>query len=285
MPELAPPTEVALSAGVPAASHPAGPEALAARQAELATARAQGRLPRHIAIIMDGNGRWAEARGLPRSAGHQAGAESVRAITRAARHIGVQTLTLYAFSEQNWARPRTEVDALLHLLVQYLGSELAEMRRTDIRLLAVGNLARLPLPVRLGLQSAVAATAQHRSMTLALCLSYGGREELVAAARTLAERVARREILPADIDESMLESALWAAPLGSAPDLIIRTSGEQRLSNFLLWQSAYAELCFTPVAWPDFREPDLHAALLDYSRRQRRYGGLTNAADTGPEGA
>ncbi len=232
-----------------------------------------GRLPRHVAIIMDGNGRWAQRRGESRSAGHQAGADSVRAVTRTARRLGLQALTLYAFSEQNWSRPQDEVQSLLRLLVQYLASELSEMRRSDIRLRALGNLARLPAPVRMALDATLQATQGHCSMTLSLALSYGGREEILHAARHLAQQVADGTLDVAEIDEARLQRALWTADLPS-PDLIIRTSGEQRLSNFLLWQSAYAELYFTPVDWPDFRDDAFAQALVDFTTRQRRFGGI-----------
>jgi undecaprenyl diphosphate synthase len=244
------------------------PQAIAARLG------AEGRLPRHVAIIMDGNGRWAQRQGLPRVEGHRAGAQAVRAATRTARRLGLQTLTLYAFSEQNWSRPAAEVEALLHLLVEYLQSELEELRKSDIRLVAIGNLPRMPLPVRLALQGVMAATAQHKTMTLALALSYGGREELVHAARTLAERVAKGTLKPEQIDEHALQAALWTAPLASDPDLIVRTSGEQRLSNFLLWQSAYAEFYFAQKDWPDFGDDDFATALIDYTRRERRFGAV-----------
>ena len=248
------------------------------RQA-LATLSAAGRLPEHVAIIMDGNGRWARRRGQDRTAGHRAGAESVRAITRLAREVGLKSLTLYAFSEQNWQRPRDEVDALLALLVDYLASEIEELKRSDIKLLAFGNLARLPLPVRMVLETTLAATAQHKTMKLGLCLSYGGREEIVHAVQRLAERVAKGQLRPEQIDEAAIEAELWTAPLGGPPDLVIRTSGEQRLSNFLLWQSAYAELAFVPTPWPEFRELAFAAALCDYSRRDRRFGGVGNSRD------
>ena len=228
---------------------------------------------------MDGNGRWARRRGQDRTAGHRAGAESVRAITRLAREVGLKSLTLYAFSEQNWQRPRDEVDALLALLVDYLASEIEELKRSDIKLLAFGNLARLPLPVRMVLETTLAATAQHKTMKLGLCLSYGGREEIVHAVQRLAERVAKGQLRPEQIDEAAIEAELWTAPLGGPPDLVIRTSGEQRLSNFLLWQSAYAELAFVPTPWPEFRELAFAAALCDYSRRDRRFGGVGNSRD------
>ena len=243
----------------------------------LESLRTAGRLPEHVAIIMDGNGRWARRRGQDRKAGHRAGAESVRAVTRLAREVGLKSLTLYAFSEQNWQRPRDEVDALLGLLVDYLASEIDELKRSDIKLLAFGNLQRLPLPVRLVLETTLAATADHKSMKLGLCLSYGGREEIVQAVQRLAQRVAKGQLRPEQIDEAAIEAELWTAPLGGPPDLLIRTSGEQRLSNFLLWQSAYAELAFVPTPWPEFRELAFAAALCDYSRRDRRFGGLGNA--------
>lgn len=247
------------------------PESVQEQAARLAS---QGRLPKHVAIIMDGNGRWAQRQGLPRAEGHRAGAQAVRAATRTARRLGLQTLTLYAFSEQNWSRPQAEVEALLRLLVDYLHSELEELRKSDIRLVAIGNLGRMPLPVRLALQGVMAATAGHKSMTLALALSYGGREELVHAAKVLAEKVAKGALTPEQIDEGALQQALWSAPLASDPDLIVRTSGEQRLSNFLLWQSAYAELYFADKDWPDFGDDDFAQALIDYTRRERRFGAV-----------
>lgn len=240
----------------------------------------QGKLPQHLAIIMDGNGRWAQRRGLPRSEGHRAGAATVRAMTRMARRLGIKTLTLYAFSEQNWSRPASEVQALLTLLVEYLASELAELHSSQIRLVAVGNLQRMPLPVRLALQKVVDATRQHRGMTLALCLSYGGREDLVQAAQHLAGEVAAGRMRADAIDEAAITAALWTAPLRQPPDLVIRTSGEQRLSNFLLWDAAYAEFIFSSRDWPDFAEGDLSACLEEFARRDRRFGAI--APSPGP---
>ncbi len=234
----------------------------------------QGLLPRHLAMIMDGNGRWAQAHGLSRSHGHRAGAETVRGLTRMARKLGIEVLTLYAFSEQNWSRPASEIQGLLTLLLEFLGHELDEMRKNDIRLVALGNIARLPLPVRITLQHAIDTTARGRGMILALCLSYGGREDLVQATRTLAKRVAAGELAASAIDEAAISRALWTGSLPCPPDLVVRTSGEQRLSNFLLWESAYAELYFSPVAWPDFNEPQLCDALVAFSQRQRRFGGV-----------
>ncbi|HEY6097847.1 MAG TPA: polyprenyl diphosphate synthase [Anaeromyxobacter sp.] len=225
-------------------------------------------LPRHVAVIMDGNGRWAQARGLPRVAGHREGSESVRAVTRAARRVGVEALTLYAFSSQNWARPKLEVDALMHLLAEYLESERQELLRNQVRLNAIGDLEKLPGFVRDKLESVAAASAAGARMTLTLALSYGGREELVHAARAAAAR-------GGPIDEAALDACMWTAGLPEL-DLLVRTSGERRISNFLLWQCAYAELYFTDVLWPDFRDAELFQAIADFQGRERRFG-LTGA--------
>ena len=230
-------------------------------------------VPRHVAIIMDGNGRRAEARDLPRVAGHREGSESVRAVTRAARRVGLEALTLYAFSVQNWARPADEVDALMHLLAEYLESERAEIRENGIRLNAIGELARLPGFVREKLATVSAESAGNRGMILTLALSYGGREEIVHAARTAAAR-------GGEIDEAAIEAGLWTRGLPEL-DLLVRTSGERRISNFLLWQAAYAELVFSDVLWPDFRDAELFAAIADYQTRERRFG-LTGAQLAGP---
>jgi undecaprenyl diphosphate synthase len=230
-------------------------------------------LPRHVAIIMDGNGRWAESRDLPRVAGHRAGAESVRAITRAARRIGVEALTLYAFSTENWGRPEPEVGALMHLLADFLESERGEMMRNAIRLNAIGDLERLPPAVREKLASVRAETARNGGMTLTLALSYGGRQELVQAARRAAAAKG------AALEAADLEAGLWTAGLPEL-DLLVRTSGERRISNFLLWQCAYAELVFTDVLWPDFRDAELLAVLVEYQARERRFG-MTGAQVVG----
>jgi undecaprenyl diphosphate synthase len=226
-------------------------------------------VPRHVAIIMDGNGRWAEARGLPRVLGHREGSEAVRAVTRASRRIGVQALTLYAFSAENWQRPDQEVDALMSLLAEFLESERAEMMRNGIRLNAIGELDRLPDDVREKLASVRAETAANAGMTLTLALSYGGRQEIVQAARRAAS--AKGGALEAED----LEAALWTRGLPEL-DLLIRTSGERRISNFLLWQCAYSELHFSEVLWPDFRDRELFLAIEDFQRRERRFG-LTGA--------
>ncbi len=226
-------------------------------------------LPRHVAIIMDGNGRWAEQRGLPRVAGHREGSEAVRAVTRTARRIGIEALTLYAFSAENWARPEDEVGALMDLLVEFLESERAEMMENRIRLNAIGDLARLPARVQEKLAAVRAETAGNDGMVLTLALSYGGRQELVLAARAAAARKG-----PA-LEAEDLEAALWTRGLPEL-DLLVRTSGERRISNFLLWQCAYAELHFSEVLWPDFRDVSLLQAIADFQGRERRFG-LTGA--------
>jgi undecaprenyl diphosphate synthase len=228
-------------------------------------------LPCHVAIIMDGNGRWAERHGLPRDAGHRRGADAVRAVVRAAREIGLPALTLYAFSAQNWGRPVTEVAHLMRLLRRYLLDERAELCARGIRVVAVGDLARLPRAVRAPLAALVRASAGNRDMTLRLALSYGGREAIVAAARALAAAACAGRLRPDAIDEAAFEAALDCHGLPPL-DLLIRTSGEQRLSNFMLWEAAYAELYFTEVAWPDFGRADLLHALDAFARRDRRYG-------------
>jgi undecaprenyl diphosphate synthase len=222
-------------------------------------------LPRHVAIIMDGNGRWAEARSLPRVEGHRAGADAVRAVTRTARRIGLEALTLYAFSTENWGRPEPEVGALMHLLAEFLESERDEMMKNGIRLSAIGDLARLPGTVREKLAAIRAATAANRGMTLTLALSYGGRQELVQAARRAAAAKG------ASLEAEDIEAALWTAGLPEL-DLLVRTSGELRISNFLLWQCAYAELVFTDVLWPDFRDAELLTAIAEFQARERRFG-------------
>jgi len=228
-------------------------------------------VPRHLAIIMDGNGRWAQARGLPRVAGHEAGAESVREITRACRAAGVQALTLYSFSTENWKRPDDEVKALMGLLARFLVEERREILENDIRLNAIGQLDRLPIPVRAALKELSHASRNNKGMVLTLALSYGGRAEIVEAAKSLARKAAAGRLRPDAIDE-----ATFAAELGTAglpePDLLVRTSGELRLSNFLLWQLAYAEIYVTDVLWPDFRRAELEQAFASFGTRERRFG-------------
>jgi undecaprenyl diphosphate synthase len=231
-------------------------------------------LPEHVAIIMDGNGRWAAARGDGRAEGHRQGAEAVRRVVRASREIGIRNLTLYAFSAQNWARPAAEVAELMRLLRRFVLEERAELNANGIRLVTVGDQARLPLFVRAPLAALVEATRANRGMTLCLALSYGGRESIVRAAQRLARAAAAGRLRPEAITEDHVIRALDTRAL-PPPDLIIRTSGEQRLSNFFLWEAAYAELYFTDVMWPDFGRDDLLAALEAFNRRQRRYGRLS----------
>jgi undecaprenyl diphosphate synthase len=228
-------------------------------------------LPRHVAIIMDGNGRWAKRRGLPRIEGHRKGADSVREVTRAARELGIEALTLYAFSSQNWDRPLEEVRMLMALLRDYLVDERQEILSNEIRLVTIGNVDRLPDFVREPLDALKADSANNKSMTLCLALSYGGRESIVDAARTIVQRVTAGEIRLQDVNELSFAESLSTHGL-PALDLVIRTSGEQRLSNFLLWEVAYAELYFTDTLWPDFKRPELMEALASYQGRERRFG-------------
>jgi undecaprenyl diphosphate synthase len=230
-------------------------------------------VPRHIAIIMDGNGRWAKARGLPRIAGHRQGAEAARAVLRAAGEAGVECLTLYAFSSENWRRPETEINDLMGLLRFYIGAELNALHREGIRLRILGDHRAFPPDVARLVDGAVAKTAANSRMTLAIALNYGSQLEIVHAAQALARRVAAGEIPAEAIDEQMLEASLYTSGLPPL-DLLIRTSGERRLSNFLLWQTAYAELLFVDTPWPDFDGDALRAAIADFGARERRYGGL-----------
>ncbi len=232
-------------------------------------------LPRHLAVIMDGNGRWAEGRGLGRVEGHRAGSESVRAVSRCARRLGLDALTVYAFSSQNWGRPVSEVVSLMDLLREFLEGEREEILGNGIRLNAIGDLDRLPGYVRKPLDRLCEESAGNRGMVLTLALSYGGREDLVQGVRQLVERARDGRLSPRDVDEKLLDEVLWTRGLPPV-DLMIRTSGEQRLSNFLLWQLAYAELVFVDVAWPDFRAPELVECLAAWQQRERRFG-LTGA--------
>jgi undecaprenyl diphosphate synthase len=229
------------------------------------------RVPRHVAIIMDGNGRWAESQGLPRVRGHEEGAVSVREIVRACRRRGVEALTLYSFSTENWRRPKAEVGALMSLLQRYVLQERQEIMENGVRLRAIGQVDRLPIFVRTPLRALVRESRNNTGMTLNLALSYGGRAEIVDAVQSLAEDVKRGRIKPRDIDEAAISSRLYTAGQPD-PDLLIRTSGELRVSNFLLWQIAYAEIYVTAVSWPEFRADQLDEAFAAYSARQRRFG-------------
>ena len=239
----------------------------------LATGQPDVPLPRHVAIIMDGNGRWAKQRHLPRAAGHRAGVEAVRRVTRAARSLGIEALTLYAFSSENWRRPEDEIGALMGLLRLFIRSDLAEMVRDDVRLRIIGDYSRFAPDLVALLDDALARTAPNTGPILAIALNYGAQDELVTAARRLAERVRDGAMAVEAIDAEAIEAELETRELPPL-DLMIRTSGEQRLSNFLLWQAAYAELLFVDTLWPDYGADDLAVAVAAFGQRQRRYGGL-----------
>jgi len=230
-------------------------------------------VPRHIAIIMDGNGRWARERGLPRIRGHEEGAESVRTVLRTCGENGVKYLTLYAFSTENWKRPKAEVAALMKLLERFLRKEAAELMEQNVRLQAIGRIADLPDACQRELNRVIALTAGNTSTTLVLALSYSGRLEIIDAARSIARAVREGRLDEAMIDPEEFSKHLYTHCYPD-PDLLIRTSGEMRISNFLLWQLSYTEIYVTKKLWPDFRKPDLLDAIADYSKRQRRYGGL-----------
>lgn len=229
--------------------------------------------PLHVAIVMDGNGRWANRRGLPRLAGHRAGAQALERVVRAAPGLGVGTLTVYGFSTENWRRPVTEVRGIMAILVEFLRMKARELQREGVRLEYVGDISRLPASAQAELAKAVRLTAQGERLTLVLALNYGGRWEIVNAARRLAESAARGELDPADIDEERFALALATAAY-PAPDLIVRPGGEFRLSNFLLWGAAYSEIVVTDTLWPDFSEETLRWAVTEFARRERRFGGL-----------
>ena len=230
-------------------------------------------VPRHVAIIMDGNGRWAKERGLPRLEGHRAGAESVRECVEACKQIGIEYLTLYAFSSENWNRPPAEVSALMTLLERFLDQKANEMMKQDVRLTAIGHLDRLPEKTRDKLNKAIERTANNKSLTLVLALSYGSREEITEAARSLVKDAVEGRLAPGDVTAELFASRLYTHDIPD-PDLMIRTSGEMRVSNFLLWQISYSELVIFKKFWPDFAQSDFFEAVDEYSRRHRRFGGL-----------
>ncbi|WP_228350609.1 isoprenyl transferase [Rhodocaloribacter litoris] len=256
--------------------------AKASDKAVQAALRRRGPLPRHIAVIMDGNGRWARARGQLRYVGHYEGVESVRDVTEACAELGIEYLTLYTFSTENWHRPRNEVNALMQLLIRTLRREKETLHRNNIRLRALGDLSKLPEACRKELEEAMAETAGGTRMTLTLALSYSGRWELTEAMRGLARRVAAGELDPGAIDEATVGAALGTAGMPD-PDLLIRTGGELRVSNFLLWQIAYAEFYVTDVLWPAFRRAQLYEAIRDFQDRDRRFGRVHD--DEGPAAA
>ncbi len=230
------------------------------------------KVPRHVAIIMDGNGRWAKARHRPRLFGHREGAESLREVLQACRKFGVEILTVYAFSTENWVRPKDEVSGLMGLLKKYLRKDELELHRNETRLRVTGRMDGLPEDVQEELRRVMAATEKHTKGQLILALNYGGRAEIADAARRIAEDVAAGRLRPEEVDEKAVASRLYLPDVPD-PDLLIRTSGEERLSNFLLWELSYSEMVFTSVPWPEFREKELGEALEEYARRNRRYGG------------
>jgi undecaprenyl diphosphate synthase len=231
------------------------------------------RLPRHVAIIMDGNGRWAGLQGLPRVEGHRAGITAVREVVETAARSGVETLTLYAFSVENWKRPQLEIDALMELLKEYLSRELGTLLEHSIRFESIGRLDGLPADVQEDVRSAIAATSTNDGMRFIIALNYGGRTELVDAFRAALEDTRDGNLDPADLDESWIADHLYTAGVAD-PDLLIRTSGELRISNFMLYQIAYAEIWVTSKLWPDFRRADLLRAIVDFQKRERRYGSV-----------
>ena len=229
------------------------------------------RLPRHVAIIMDGNGRWAERKGQPRLFGHRAGAESVREVVETARELGIEVLTLYAFSSENWSRPEQEVSGLMTILKKYLVNELERMVQNGIRLRCLGDINRLPHSVRGIMNKTMDITAENQDFTLNLALSYSARDEIVRAARLLAADCLAGKLAPAAIDDGHFSDKLYTAAQPD-PDLLIRTGGEERVSNFLLWQISYSEIFFSPVMWPEFRRPQFLQAIAQYQHRERRFG-------------
>lgn len=238
------------------------------------------RLPRHVAIIMDGNGRWAQRKKKPRLFGHKAGADSVRDIVAAAREIGIEVLTLYAFSSENWKRPSQEVSGLMSILKRYLEAELPRMQKNDIRLVSIGDRSKLPDQVKTSLEDTIAATSGNSKLVLNLALSYGGRDEIVRAVQKLAGQCLTGERSVESITDTVVSNHLDTAGLPD-PDLLIRTGGEARLSNFLLWQLSYAEIVFTDIMWPDFRKGVFLQALAEYQSRERRFGRTGEQVQTG----
>lgn len=249
-----------------------------ARARLLEEAKLNGSIPAHVAIIMDGNGRWAGARGLPRFRGHTAGMKSVREVIEGCIEVGVPVLTLYAFSQENWNRPLAEVTALMGLLQRYVTKEQAELVRQGVEVRIFGDMSRVPAAPLRAIQRIQAATHGGPNLKLNLMISYGSRAEITRAARTLAERVRAGELSPDQIDEASIAAHMYTADVPD-PDLLIRTSGELRISNFMLWQLAYTELYITPLLWPEFHREHLYEAILDYQKRDRRFGRVTAGSD------
>lgn len=239
----------------------------------------RGNLPQHVAIIMDGNGRWARRQNLPRVEGHREGINSVREIVRTSGELGIKYLTLYTFSTENWARPRGEVTALMRLLLQTIRREVNELNKNNVRLMTIGNLNDLPLPARKGMENAIRLLKDNTGLTLNLALSYSSRKEILHAVQHIATKVEKGLLRPDDIDEDTINKHLYTAAIPD-PDLLIRTSGELRVSNFLLWQLAYTEIYVTDVFWPDFRERQFYDAIEAYQRRERRFGKVSEQLKT-----
>src|SRR5947207_8448294 len=234
---------------------------------------AKTNLPQHVAVIMDGNGRWAKSRHLPRIEGHRRGADSAREIIRTAGELGIKYLTLYAFSAENWNRPKDEVDALMKYLIHYLKTETPELNKNNVRLEVIGQIYRLPENVQEQLKKSIQILSKNNGLTLVMALSYGSRIEIVEAVRKIAEKAKQGRLDPADINEQVISQHLWTRNVPD-PDLLVRTSGEMRVSNFLLWQISYTELVVTQTLWPDFRKAQFFSALEEYTQRHRRFGGL-----------
>ncbi|MUP44484.1 isoprenyl transferase [Gramella sp. BOM4] len=229
------------------------------------------KLPVHIAIIMDGNGRWAKQKGLFRVAGHEEGTKAVRDVVEGCAELGIKNLTLYAFSTENWNRPKFEVDTLMKLLVSSLKKEIKTLQDNNIKLTSIGNITNLPKKAQKELKDVIEKTSENSHMTLTLALSYGSREEITSCIRQIADKVKSGELKPNEVDESVINEHLYTRNFPDV-DLLIRTSGEQRISNFLLWQIAYAELYFTKILWPEFRRENLYEAIYNYQNRERRFG-------------
>jgi undecaprenyl diphosphate synthase len=272
MPAAKTPDEDFGAAGQIGAAQPPGAARDAHEAAMLKTITPQN-IPRHVAIIMDGNGRWAQRRKMPRIFGHRKGMETVRGILQAARDIGVEYVTLYAFSAENWSRPRPEVAALMRLLEEYLHKEVDELDESNVRLLTIGNIERLPDYARNELEAARARLADNAGQKLVLALNYGGRDELLTMTRRIATLVAEKKLRPEKITAATIEENLYTAGMPT-PDLMIRTSGEFRISNFLLWQLAYAEIIITETLWPDYTRAEFFSHIAAYQKRERRFGGV-----------
>lgn len=230
-------------------------------------------IPKHIAIIMDGNGRWAKKRKLPRTMGHKAGVETIRRVLKEADKLGIKYMTLYAFSTENWKRPKDEVSALMKLLVQYLRQEIKELHKNGVKINVLGDVSRLPKECQEEIDRAVTKTQNNEGIMMNIALNYGGRDEILRAVKLISEDISKGIIKSSEIDQNTFENYLYTKGIPD-PDIIIRPSGEQRLSNFLLWQCAYSEFWYSDICWPDFKETDLHKAIYDFQKRDRRFGGV-----------